>query len=94
MRNLSERLGYLREMEARRAAILSSIREQGKLTEALEGVILKAGTKAELEDIYLPYKPKRRTRAMIARGKTGWGRWSMRFWPTAWPTLRRWRQAT
>lgn len=67
LRTLSERLGYLREMEARRAAILSSIREQGKLTEALEGVILKAGTKAELEDIYLPYKPKRRTRAMIAR---------------------------
>lgn len=67
LRNLAERLAYLREMEARRAAILSSIREQGKLTDALEGAILKAGTKAELEDIYLPYKPKRRTKAMIAR---------------------------
>ncbi|AWB48166.1 RNA-binding transcriptional accessory protein [Gemmobacter aquarius] len=67
LRNLAERLAYLREMEARRAAILSSIREQGKMTDALEGAILKAGTKSELEDIYLPYKPKRRTKAMIAR---------------------------
>lgn len=67
LRNLSERLSYLREMEARRAAILSSITEQGKMTDALQASILKAGTKAELEDIYLPYKPKRRTRAMIAR---------------------------
>ncbi|MEY4698113.1 MAG: hypothetical protein RIT14_2541 [Pseudomonadota bacterium] len=67
LRTLSERLGYLREMEARRAAILASITEQGKLTEALKGAILKAATKAELEDIYLPYKQKRRTRAMIAR---------------------------
>ncbi|MBC2836918.1 Tex family protein [Paragemmobacter straminiformis] len=67
LRTLAERLAYLRELEARRAAILSSIREQGKLTEALEGQIVKAGTKAELEDIYLPYKPKRRTKAMIAR---------------------------
>lgn len=67
LRTLSERLAYLREMEARRAAILSSITEQGKMTDALQGQILKAATKAELEDIYLPYKPKRRTRAMIAR---------------------------
>ncbi|NGQ92488.1 RNA-binding transcriptional accessory protein [Rhodobacter sp. HX-7-19] len=67
LRNLAERLGYLREMEARRAAILSSITEQGKMTEGLQAAILKAATKAELEDIYLPYKPKRRTRAMIAR---------------------------
>ena len=67
LRNLAERLSYLRELEARRAAILSSISEQGKMTDALQGSILKATTKAELEDIYLPYKPKRRTRAMIAR---------------------------
>ena len=67
LRNLAERLAYLREMEARRAAILSSIREQGKMTDALEASLVKAGTKAELEDIYLPYKPKRRTKAMIAR---------------------------
>ncbi len=67
LRNLAERLAYLREMESRRTAILSSVREQGKLTDALEASILKAATKAELEDIYLPYKPKRRTKAMIAR---------------------------
>ncbi len=67
LRNLAERLGYLRELEARRAAILAQVREQGKLTEALEGAIARVVTKAELEDIYLPFKPKRRTRAMIAR---------------------------
>ncbi|MDH2326077.1 Tex family protein [Cereibacter sp. SYSU M97828] len=67
LRTLAERLAYLRELEARRAAILSSIRDQGKLTDALEGQIGKVMTKAELEDIYLPYKPKRRTKAMIAR---------------------------
>ena len=67
LRNLSERLGYLREMEARRAAIIASITEQGKMTDALSASLTKAATKAELEDIYLPYKPKRRTKAMIAR---------------------------
>jgi len=67
LRKLEERLGYLRELEARRSAILSSITEQGKLTEALAKSIAGAVTKAELEDIYLPYKPKRRTKAMIAR---------------------------
>lgn len=67
LRNLAERLVYLREFEARRTAILGSISEQGKLTDALSGALAKAVTKAELEDIYLPYKPKRRTRAMIAR---------------------------
>jgi uncharacterized protein len=67
LRKLEERLGYLRELEARRGAILSSITEQGKLTEALAKSIAGAVTKAELEDIYLPYKPKRRTKAMIAR---------------------------
>ncbi|MES2432566.1 MAG: Tex family protein [Pseudomonadota bacterium] len=67
LRNLAERLVYLREFEVRRAAILGSISDQGKLTDALSGALAKATTKAELEDIYLPYKPKRRTRAMIAR---------------------------
>ncbi|MBL9050428.1 MAG: RNA-binding transcriptional accessory protein [Tabrizicola sp.] len=67
LRKLEERLSYLRELEARRGAILASITEQGKLTEALAKSIAGAVTKAELEDIYLPYKPKRRTKAMIAR---------------------------
>ena len=67
LRRLEERLGYLRELEARRATISGSIVEQGKMTEALGAAIAKAVTKAELEDIYLPYKPKRRSKAMIAR---------------------------
>ncbi|TNC59361.1 Tex family protein [Rubellimicrobium roseum] len=67
LRTLSERLTYLRELEARRTAILQSIAEQGKMTNVLASALQAATTKAELEDIYLPYKPKRRTRAMIAR---------------------------
>jgi uncharacterized protein len=67
LRTLAERLVYLRELESRRAAILDSIRAQGKLTEALEAEIAKAASKADLEDLYLPYKPKRRTKADIAR---------------------------
>ncbi|WP_338483118.1 Tex family protein [Streptomyces sp. SCSIO 75703] len=67
LRVLEERLRYLRELEDRRAAILDSVREQGKLTEELEGRIRAAETKARLEDIYLPFKPKRRTKAQIAR---------------------------
>lgn len=67
LRQLEERLSYLRELEARRVAILESVRGQGKLTEALETKIGQAATKAELEDIYLPFRPKRRTRAEIAR---------------------------
>ncbi|OKJ93558.1 transcription accessory protein [Streptomyces sp. CB03234] len=67
LRTLEERLRYLRELEDRRAAILDSVREQGKLTEELEARILAADTKARLEDIYLPFKPKRRTKAQIAR---------------------------
>ncbi|HEX7768905.1 MAG TPA: Tex family protein, partial [Dokdonella sp.] len=67
LRLLEERLGYLRELEDRRAAILASITEQGKLDEALERQILAADTKARLEDLYLPYKPRRRTKAQIAR---------------------------
>ncbi|WP_266158449.1 Tex family protein [Dyella silvatica] len=64
---LEERLRYLRELEERRGAILASIEEQGKLSDALKGDILTADTKARLEDLYLPYKPKRRTKAQIAR---------------------------
>ncbi|MGW2741539.1 Tex family protein [Streptomyces sp. NPDC001450] len=67
LRTLEERLRYLRELEERRSAILESVREQGKLTEELEARIRGAETKARLEDIYLPYKPKRRTKAQIAR---------------------------
>ncbi len=67
LRNLEERLRYLRELEERRAAILESIRAQGKLDDALEATIMAADSKARLEDIYLPYKPKRRTKAQIAR---------------------------
>ncbi|GAT82957.1 RNA-binding protein [Streptomyces sp. F-3] len=67
LRLIEERLRYLRELEERRAAILESVREQGKLTEELEARIRSAETKARLEDIYLPYKPKRRTKAQIAR---------------------------
>ncbi|TIR37108.1 MAG: RNA-binding transcriptional accessory protein [Mesorhizobium sp.] len=67
LRLLAERLAYLRELDARRDTILGSIRDQGKLTEELEAKIAAAATKAELEDIYLPYKPKRRTKAEIAR---------------------------
>ncbi|MCX5202889.1 RNA-binding transcriptional accessory protein [Streptomyces sp. NBC_00237] len=67
LRTLEERLRYLRELEDRRSAILDSVREQGKLDAALEARILAAETKARLEDIYLPFKPKRRTKAQIAR---------------------------
>ena len=67
LRTLEERLRYLRELEERRAVILESVRSQGKLDEALEAQIMAADSKARLEDIYLPYKPKRRTKAQIAR---------------------------
>ncbi|MFD3488219.1 Tex family protein [Streptomyces sp. NPDC058665] len=67
LRTLEERLRYLRELEERRTAILESVREQGKLDEALEARIRAADTKSRLEDIYLPFKPKRRTKAQIAR---------------------------
>lgn len=67
LRKLEERLGYLRELEDRRAAVIESIRSQNKLSGELEAKLLGAGTKAEVEDLYLPYKPRRRTRAEIAR---------------------------
>jgi uncharacterized protein len=67
LRTLEERLRYLRELEERRQTVLESIESQGKLDDALKAQILAADTKSRLEDIYLPFKPKRRTKAMIAR---------------------------
>ncbi|MCA1221608.1 Tex family protein [Streptomyces sp. 8L] len=67
LRTLEERLRYLRELEERRTAVLESVREQGKLDDELETRLRAADTKARLEDIYLPFKPKRRTKAQIAR---------------------------
>ena len=67
LRTLEERLLYLRELEERRAAILASIEEQGKLTDELRRAIEQAATKQAVEDLYLPFKPKRRTKAQIAR---------------------------
>ncbi|WP_433525653.1 Tex family protein [Nocardia pseudovaccinii] len=67
LRQLDERLTYLRELDERRGAIIESIKGQGKLDDALLGQLMTAETKARLEDIYLPYKPKRRTKAQIAR---------------------------
>ena len=67
LRTLEDRLGYLRELESRRAAILESVNSQGAMTDVLREQILTADTKQRLEDLYLPYKPKRRTKAQIAR---------------------------
>jgi len=67
LRLLEERLRYLRELEERRAAILASVEEQGKLDDTLKADLLAADTKARLEDLYLPFKPRRRTKAQIAR---------------------------
>ncbi|WP_041603326.1 Tex family protein [Thioflavicoccus mobilis] len=67
LRHLEERLGYLRELEERRATVLKSVAEQGKLTDELRAEIEGADSKQRLEDLYLPYKPKRRTKAQIAR---------------------------
>jgi uncharacterized protein len=67
LRELEARLVYLRELQARREAVIASIQEQGKLTPELHQALLMAVTKQELEDLYLPYKPKRRTKGMIAK---------------------------
>src|SRR5690242_17760601 len=67
LRTLEERLRYLRELDERRAVILDSIRQQGKLDAGLKDAIDAADSKARLEDLYLPYRPKRRTKAQIAR---------------------------
>lgn len=69
LREVGDRLSYLRNLDARRQEVKGSIEEQGKLTEELAGAIDDARTLAEVEDLYRPYKPKRRTRASIAREK-------------------------
>ena len=69
LRNLHERLNYLRNLEDKKSQVLSSIEEQGKLTEALRKEILDAQTMVAVEDLYRPYRPKRRTRATIAKEK-------------------------
>lgn len=74
LRTLEERLQYLRNLEERRTAVKKSIVDQGKLTEELAAAIDSAKTLAEVEDLYRPYKQKRRTRATVAREK-GWSPW-------------------
>ena len=69
LRNLYERLTYLRNLEERKETVLAGIEEQGKLTEELKSQILEAGTLVVVEDLYRPYRPKRRTRATIAKEK-------------------------
>ena len=78
LRTLEERLSYLRELDERRADILDSIGQQGKLDAALKHAIDAADSKARLEDLYLPYRPKRRTKAQIAREAAS-NRWQSRF---------------
>ena len=69
LRSLHERLGYLRNLEEKKTQVLAAIEEQGKLTEELRAQILEAKTLVAVEDLYRPYRPKRRTRAMIAKEK-------------------------
>ena len=69
LRNLNERLTYLRNLEEKKNQVLSSIEDQGKLTEELKKQILEAKTLVVVEDLYRPYRPKRRTRAIIAKEK-------------------------
>ena len=69
IRDIEDRLGYFRDLAMRRESILSSIQEQGKLTDELKAKIEATLDKSELEDLYLPYRPKRRTKATIAREK-------------------------
>src|ERR1051326_4956432 len=75
IRSVQEKLEYFRELEDRRRTVLASIREQGKLTPDLEARIRASLEKTELEDLYLPFKPKRRTKASIARER--WTPWSV-----------------
>ena len=81
LRTLEERLRYLRELEERRQTVLESIESQGKLDDALKAAILAADTKSRLEDIYLPFKPKRRTKAR-SPGRTAWSHSPTGCWPT------------
>ena len=75
LRNLHERLLYLRNLEDKKAQVLSSIEEQGKLTEELKNAILAAQTLVVVEDLYRPYRPKRRTRATVAKEKGAIGKY-------------------
>src|SRR5215216_3717006 len=79
LRDVRDRAEYLGELEERRAAVVRSVEEQGKLTDELRARFLAADTKQALEDLYLPFKPKRRTRAMIARER-GLGRLADVIW--------------
>lgn len=76
LRNLNERLTYLRNLEDKKNQVLSSIEDQGKLTEELKAQILAAQTLVVVEDLYRPYRPKRRTRATIAKEKA-WSPWQI-----------------
>ena len=93
LRNLEVRLGYLRELEERRGAILESISQQGKLTPELQQEIAAADTKQRLEDLYAPYKPKRRTRAR-SPAKRAWNRWPTPSWPIRAAIRPRWPRST
>lgn len=75
LRALDERLRYLRGLEDRKNQVIATITDQGKMTPGLEQQIRSAATLVAVEDLYRPYKPKRRTRAMIAREEGAWSRW-------------------
>ena len=75
LRQLEERLSYLRKLDDQKAAVANSITEQGAMTDELAAALEKAATLAEVEDIYRPYKPKRKTRASMAKGQKDWNRW-------------------
>ena len=77
LRNLNERLTYLRNLEDKKNQVLASIEDQGKLTEELKEQILAAETLVVVEDLYRPYRPKRRTRATIAKGKRTGAVWQI-----------------
>ena len=89
LRFIEERVVYLRELEERKQTILAAIEEQGKLNDDLKAAILACDTKARLEDLYLPYKKKRKTKADIAR-EPGTNRWWRSYWPTPPRTPRLW----
>ena len=92
LRDVRDRAQYLTELEERRAAVLKSIDEQGKLDDELKAAIVGAVTKQALEDLYLPYKPKRRTRAIIARER-GLGPLAEQLWAGDASTMRAAREA-
>ena len=93
LRQLAERLQYLRELEERKAVVLKSIEEQGKLSDDLRAQIEAADNKTALEDLYLPYKPKRRTKAQT-RANTICSRWRTCCLPSSRRTWKPPRRAT